>query len=134
MNVLVVFVVGLAVVAFGPWFLIQAIAGYVIGAWCGSFAEVRMRDLHCEICRRTGDKASDIDDLAAYVMKASKVGGILCPVIPAVAFMIGVYCSCKADRLRDLRTCPEEESEAAVTREEAIPCFDIYSAGTGVRL
>lgn len=124
MNVIGMAAFGAAVLAFGPGFLVQAGIGYVAGAACGAYAENRIRRLNREICRRTGDRESNVDGLAKYAAKASAVGGVVCPVIPLVSLGVGMYCAEKAKRLERLG----EEKSRRDTR------FLAGGAKRGVRL
>jgi len=110
MNIITMVAAGAGVLAFGPGFLVQAAVGYVAGSIAGSYCESRMKKLHREICRHTGDKSSNIDDLGKMAAKASQVGGVICPVIPVVAAGVGVLCNARAERLINV------ESEAGARR------------------
>lgn len=101
MNIITMAAFGAAALAFGPGFLVQAGIGYVAGTFAGSYCENRMKRLHREICRTTGDKESDIDGIGKYAVKASQIGGVICPVVPLVSVGVGMYCAHKADKLRD---------------------------------
>ena len=100
MNLIALTAFGAGVLAFGPGFLAQAAVGYVAGTFAGSYCENRMKRLHREICRTTGDRESDIDGLGKYAVKASQIGGVICPVVPLVSVGVGMYCAHKADKLR----------------------------------
>lgn len=101
MNILALTVLGAATLAFGPAFLVQAGIGYVAGTFAGAYCESRMKKLHCEISKHTGNKASEIDGLGKYAVKASQIGGLVCPVIPFISVGVGMYCSRKADKLNE---------------------------------
>lgn len=109
MNMIAAATAGAAALAFGPAFLVQAAVGYVAGTFAGAYCESRMKKLHCEISRHTGNNESEINDLGKYVVKASQLGGVICPVIPLVSVGVGMYCSKKANGLADAG-CPSSSS------------------------
>lgn len=115
MNIITMAAFGAAVLAFGPGFLVQAGIGYVAGTACGCYAENRMKRLHHEICRRTGDKTSDMDNLGEWTAKASQIGGVFCPIVPLITAGVGLYCSHKANKLRESRTRRERSCTTADT-------------------
>lgn len=126
MNLIAMAAFGAAAVVFGPAFLVQAAVGYVVGSGCGAYARNKMHKLHREICRRTGDKASDMDELGDYAMKASQVGGVICPVIPLVSVGVGLVCDHRAEKLKNL---PERQ-----VREDRPMIGPGRSIAKGVRL
>lgn len=99
MNLITATVVGAAALTFGPGFVVKAGAMYVASTLAGSYTKSQMKRLHNEICERTGDDKSAIDDLSDYAMKSCQVAGLFCPAIPAVSAGVGMYCSQQADRL-----------------------------------
>jgi len=127
MNLIGMAAIGAAVLAFGPGFLVQAGIGYVLGTGCGAYAQSKMKKLHNEICRHTGDRTSDMDELSEYAVKASQIGGVICPVIPLVSVGVGMVCDRRAEKLR-------AQSAIKTVKEErpAIACG--MSGAHGVRL
>ena len=124
MNIIGMAAVGAAAIVFGPGFIVQAGIGYIAGTACGAYAGNRMKRLHHEICKRTGNKDSDMDELAKYAQKASQIGGVLCPAIPLISLGVGLYCSNKA---KDLEKIPSKDIE------QTVPSFNV-GEGVGVRL
>jgi len=142
MNMIAVVAFAVTVMLFGPWFLVQAGIGYLIGSGCGAYASSRMRRLHFEICRHTRDRVSDIDELADYTMRASQIGGAICPIVPLISVVVGMVCAGRADRLgRLLPAGGKNETKAipaAARPEQPAQLPQVgqlgFRCGTGVRL
>ena len=132
MNLIALTAFGAGVLAFGPGFLVQAAVGYVAGTFAGSYCENRMKRLHREICRTTGDGESDIDGLGKYAVKASQIGGVICPVVPLVSAGVGMYCAHKADKLRN-GGYAEEARQSERGRSQGNPFMGSRPASAGAR-
>lgn len=102
MSIILFVVIIAAMIVFGPGFLIQAVVGYIIGSLCGLFASAQIKHLHREICGYTNDDPEDADSLAKYVAGASRIGGVICPVIPLISVGVGVYCWFRRQRLESI--------------------------------
>lgn len=120
-------VVAMEIIAFGPAFLVVAFIMYVLSATIGAWTACQIRELddaiNANISKIKGRKQkSSVNDYCMLVQNSAKYG-VVCPIIPVIMLVVGVYCTYLAEKHRNKDVRPYKQIDATTSELPLHPAF-----------